>query len=104
MGKSFVSFYTPRPKGDVRTLFGQFRVSQQLITELEVAAQRELDGLVHDLVAGWDESRRNGHIGPMHRPGRNELRELQRADRRRRRLREYVRSLGRPAGEFRRVT
>jgi hypothetical protein len=50
----------------------------------------------------WEEELLNGHIGPKHRPGRTELWEARRPERRRDSIRRNVR--GRPAGLWRRPT
>lgn len=104
MGKSFVSFYTPPKPGAVRLVHGSIGLSKQLMDDVAVRYDEMLTGVVQDLARSSVERKLNGHIGPLHGPGRSAYEQIRRAERVRERTRANIAALGRPAGEFRRAS
>ena len=72
-------------------------MSQQMADEIG-SLTGMFDRALNDAMWSWDEQLRNGHLGPRHRPGRNELYEV----RRRAMWVASIRTLGRPAGRYQR--
>lgn len=101
MGKSFVSFSTPADL-PVKQMYGRIAVTKQFMDETQLKIEAELMNALGDLARSTIESRENGHIGPMHGPGRSEHRAIWRKQWLAIQNRANIARLGRPAGEFRR--
>jgi hypothetical protein len=77
--------------------YGQVPVAGNWLDEMVQAGLVDsMQRIKEDLYWRLDDEEHHSHIGPQHRPGRNEVREACRVVRQL----EHFRSLGRPAGRY----